>query len=127
MTEDYLDTLTPKECEHLFQEELYKYRLNQEKSHWDNLWMLVHHCCSNQAKAKLKGVICPDFEGKVTDATLKCMTKILDGENPQKLSSWTYFPVIGTIWDRKLQKEERCLSYESWLEHEYAEEERRAK
>lgn len=87
------------------------------------MWFMVQDCCSNIAKSKLKGVICPDFDGKVMDATLKCMQKIKGGEDPEKLSSFCYFPVIGVIWDRKLQKEERTISYEAWLACEYAKEE----
>lgn len=87
------------------------------------MWYLVSDCCSNIAKSKLNGVKCPDFDGKIMDATIKCMEKIRDGTNPRKLSSFCYFPVIGVIWDRKLQKEERTISYEAWQEYQYASEE----
>lgn len=86
------------------------------------MWMMVNDCCSNIAKSKLKGVKCPDFDGKVMDATIKCMEKIINGEDPEKLSSFCYFPVIGIIWDRKLQKEERTISFEAWQDWQYAEE-----
>lgn len=114
--------MIPKECEEQFQIELRKYRLNENKRSWDRMWFMVQDCCSNIAKSKLKGVICPDFDGKIMDATLKCMQKIKDGEDPGKLSSFCYFPVIGVIWDRKLQKEERTISYEMWQSCEYAKE-----
>ena len=86
------------------------------------MWVMVNDCCSNIAKSKLKGVKCPDFDGKVMDATIKCMEKIINGEDPVKLSSFCYFPVIGIIWDRKLQKEERTISFEAWQDWQYAEE-----
>ena len=86
------------------------------------MWVMVNDCCSNIAKSKLKGVKCPDFDGKVMDATIKCMEKIINGEDPEKLSSFCYFPVIGIIWDRKLQKEERTISFEAWQDWQYAEE-----
>ena len=86
------------------------------------MWAMVNDCCSNIAKSKLKGVKCPDFDGKVMDATIKCMEKISNGEDPSKLSSFCYFPVIGIIWDRKLQKEERTISWEAWQDWQYAEE-----
>ena len=111
-----------KECEEQFQKELTTYRFNGSKRSWELMWHLVYDCCSNIAKSKLKGIKCPNFEGKVTDATIKCMQKIKDGEDPGKLSSFCYFPVIGVIWDRKLQKEERTISYETWLACEYAKE-----
>ena len=114
--------MTPKECEEQFQIELKEYRESQSKKSWELMWHLVSYCCSDLAKLKLKGVVCPDFEGKVTDATIKCMQKILDGENPKKLSSFCYYPVIGVIWDRKLQKEERTISWEMWQDWQYAEE-----
>lgn len=114
--------MIPKECEEQFQIELRKYRLNENKRSWEQMWLMVQDCCSNIAKSKLKGVICQDFDGKVLDATLKCMQKIKDGEDPEKLSSFCYFPVIGVIWDRKLQKEERTISYEMWQACEYAKE-----
>ena len=67
--------MIPKECEEQFQIELRKYRLNENKRSWDLMWFMVQYCCSNIAKSKLKGVTCPDFDGKVLDATLKCMQK----------------------------------------------------
>lgn len=88
------------------------------------MWYMVMDCCSNIAKSRLQGVKCPDFEGKITDATLKCMQQIENGVDPKKLSSFCYFPVIGTIWDRKLQKEERTISLEAWLDFQYAQEEK---
>lgn len=114
--------MIPKECEEQFQIELSRYRDTGSKTSWNLMWYMVSDCCSNIAKSKLKGVVCPDFEGKVTDATIKCMEKIMEGENPGKLSSFCYYPVIGVIWDRKLQKEERTISYEAWAECEYAKE-----
>ena len=114
--------MIPKECEEQFQIELNRYRNTGSKTSWNLMWYMVSDCCSNIAKSKLKGVMCPDFEGKVTDATIKCMEKIMEGENPGKLSSFCYYPVIGVIWDRKLQKEERTISYEAWQECEYAKE-----
>lgn len=114
--------MIPKECEEKFQMELTLYRLNGNKKSWDSMWMLVNDCCSNLAKSKLKGVICPDFDGKVMDATVKCMEKIMQGENPVKLSSFCYYPVIGVIWDRKLQKEERTISFEAWQDYTLAKE-----
>lgn len=114
--------MIPKECEEQFQIELRKYRATESKISWNLMWYMVSDCCSNIAKSKLKGIVCPDFEGKVTDATIKCMEKIMEGEDPEKLSSFCYFPVIGVIWDRKLQKEERTISYEAWQECEYARE-----
>lgn len=116
--------MIPKECEEQFQIELKKYRTIGSKTSWDLMWMMVNDCCSNIAKSKLKGVKCPDFEGKVMDATIKCMEKINNGEDPVKLSSFCYFPVIGVIWDRKLQREERTISWEMWQAYQYAEEEK---
>lgn len=113
----------PKECEQMFQKELTLYRLNGNKKSWDEMWGLVHFACSNIAKSKLKGVKCPEFEGKVLDATIKCMEQIQGGINPKALSAFCYYPVIGVIWDRKLQKEERTISYEAWQEYQYAKEE----
>lgn len=115
--------MIPKECEEQFQIELKRYRATSSKTSWSLMWMMVNDCCSNIAKSKLKGVKCPDFEGKVMDATIKCMEKINNGEDPAKLSSFCYFPVIGVIWDRKLQKEERTISWEMWQAYQYAKEE----
>ena len=114
--------MIPKECEQQFQIELKRYRATNSKTSWDLMWAMVNDCCSNIAKSKLKGVKCPDFDGKVMDATIKCMEKISNGEDPSKLSSFCYFPVIGIIWDRKLQKEERTISWEAWQDWQYAEE-----
>lgn len=112
-----------KECEGRFQMELTLYRLDGNKRSWDKMWELVHFCCSNLAKLKLKGVRCPEFDGKVMDATIKCMELIKGGQNPKALSAFCYYPVIGVIWDRKLQKEERTISFEAWQDYELAREE----
>ena len=112
-----------KECEGRFQTELTLYRLDGNKRSWDKMWELVHFCCSNLAKLKLKGVRCPEFDGKVMDATIKCMELIKGGQNPKALSAFCYYPVIGVIWDRKLQKEERTISFEAWQDYELAREE----
>ena len=65
--------MIPKECEEQFQIELKRYRATNSKTSWDLMWVMVNDCCSNIAKSKLKGVKCPDFDGKVMDATIKCM------------------------------------------------------
>ena len=111
--------MTPKEIELYFQKELKEYRITQDKRAWDNMWLYVHECCSNLTKSKSKGLIIPDFNGKVTDATIKVMEKIKDGTDPKRLSSFCYLYVIGVIYNRKLQKEERTFSYEQWLEYQY--------
>ena len=115
--------MIPRECEEQFQVELEHYRDTGSKTSWNLMWYMVSDCCSNIAKSRLKGVKCPDFEGKILDATIKCMEKIKSGEDPKKLSSFCYFPVIGIIWDRKLQKEERTISLEAWQDFQYAREE----
>ena len=111
--------MTPKEIEARFQQELIKYRETQDKKAWDNMWLCVQECCSNMIKNKAKGIVIPDFDGKVIDSTCKIMEKILNGTDPKRLSSFCYLYVIGVIYNRKLQKEERTFSLEQWLDYQY--------
>ena len=46
------------------------------------------------------------------------MEKIQNGTNPQK-DFLVYLYVIGVIYNRKLQKEERNFSLEQWQEYQY--------
>lgn len=111
--------MTPKECEAKFQEELAKYRADGNSKSWECIWLCVQECCSNTIKSKVKGLVIPDFDGKVTDSVIKVMEKIQNGTDPKRLSSFCYLYVIGVIYNRKLQKEERNFSLEQWLDYEY--------
>jgi hypothetical protein len=111
--------MTPKECEAKFQLELANYRQTGNPKSCEWVWICVQECCSNTIKSKAKGLVIPDFDGKVTDSVIKVMEKIQNGTNPQKLSSFCYLYVIGVIYNRKLQKEERNFSLEQWQEYQY--------
>jgi hypothetical protein len=111
--------MTPKECEAKFQVELANYRQTGNSKSWENIWICVQECCSNTIKSKAKGLVIPDFDGKVTDSVIKVMEKIQSGTDPKRLSSFCYLYVIGVIYNRKLQKEERNFSYEQWQEYQY--------
>ena len=67
--------MTPKECEAKFQEELKKYRLTGNSKSWEWIWICVQECCSNTIKSKAKGLVIPDFDGKVTDSVIKEIEK----------------------------------------------------
>lgn len=90
------------------------YFTNHSKSSWDKMWFYVQDACSNSAKQQLS-VKTDDFEGKVLNATMDVMNKIKNGEHIKKLSSFVYWYVRGRLFDKKLQKEEQCWSYDYYI------------
>lgn len=80
------------------------------------MWNYVYNACCNIAKSKLHNVVCPDFDGKVLDATMDVMKKIKNGEKPEKLSSFCYFYVIGRLYNRNVKLNERAASLEELQE-----------
>lgn len=95
-----------------FQECQSKYRASGDKPSWNRMWTLIYDTCSNIAKSKLKGVVVNEFDGKCMDATCIVMEKIRNGTDVGKMSSFCYFPVIGTFFNRKEQAYDRCVSLE---------------
>ena len=71
--------MTPKECEAKFQLELANYRQTGNPKSWEWVWICVQECCSNTIKSKAKGLVIPDFDGKVTDSVIKVMEKMQNG------------------------------------------------
>ena len=77
----------------------------------------------SQAKIKAKGIRIPDLEGRMMDATIKAMDKIKTQKpDIRNLTNWLYFFVIDGLYNRKLQRIDKEISYESWILCEYAEE-----
>ena len=118
--------MTPKEIEADFQIAWESYwhhettKTGQQKQ-WNRMWLDVNEACSNLIKNKAKGLVIPDFDGKVTDSVLLVMNKLANGTRPKRLSSFCYLYCIGVIYNRKLQKEERNISLESWIEYNWDE------
>lgn len=105
-----IEKLTPSECEILF----------QQTTDWDTKWYLVQFCCENMAKKLLKGIKMPPerLELRVGEAVMECMEKLKNGVQPNKLSSWTYWPVRRALQNGRAQQEDReMLSYESYTDN----------
>ena len=100
-----------------FQECLSRYDLNPTKQNWDALWPFVLDACMNMAKSKCYGVKVLNLDDKVLDATIKIMEKIKDGIRPRKLSSYCYLYVIGQLWNIKLQRQEKEIDIDSFLDN----------
>ena len=97
--------------------------VNENKHSWDTMWFEVNNCLMSQAKLKAKGIRIPDLEGRIMDATIKAMDKIQkDKPDIKNLTNWLYFFMIDGIYNRKLQKIDREISWEAWQAYQYAEE-----
>lgn len=96
---------------------------NENKKDWDIMWLEVNECLMSQAKKKAKGIRIPDLEGRIMDATIKAMEKIIN-EKPdiRNLTNFLYFFVVDGLYNRKLQKIDKELSWEMWQSWQYAEE-----
>ena len=103
-----------KQREEDFQVLQHEYFTKNSKSAWDKMWFLVYDACLFSAKKQLK-VKTDDLEGKVMNATCDVMTKIKNGEVVQKLSNFVYWYVKARLYDKKLQKNEQCLSYDWYI------------
>ena len=90
------------------------YFTNHSTSAWDKMWSYVYDACLFSAKKQLK-VMTEDLEGKVMNAVCDVMTKIKDGEHIRKLSNFVYWYVKGRLFDKKIQKNEQCLSYDWYI------------
>lgn len=99
-----------------FQKYLKEYRETGSTESWHRMWPLVQSAVSNIMKSKLKGIIAEDFEGKVIEATLRVMTKIKQGTNPEKLSSFVYFPIIEVLYNKKQVFHDQCISLDEYFE-----------
>lgn len=97
--------------------------IDGNKQCWDVMWFEINNCLMSQAKLKAKGIKIPDLEGRMMDATIKAMDKI-SKQRPviRNLTNWLYFFMIDGLYNRKLQKIDREISYEAWIEYAYAEE-----
>ena len=97
--------------------------VNENKHSWDTMWFEVNNCLMSQAKIKAKCIRIPDLEGRIMDATIKAMDKI-QREKPdiRNLTNFLYFFMIDGIYNRKLQKIDREISWEAWQAYELAHE-----
>lgn len=116
--------MTVEENESLFQKHIQLFRAGNPKSS-EIVWECVRFCCANIIKSQgvKKGAIFPDLDDKIMESTCRVMKKIIEGNtDPRKLSSFCYLYVIGVIYDRKLQKEEKTISWELWQSYKLKEE-----
>lgn len=101
-----------KEKEEKFQEALREYRVSGSKEARDSIFLLVFDAALNIAKSKAYKIVINDLEEKALDATCNAFKKILEGENPRKLSSFCYLYVIGALYNKKTIRWERAPSFE---------------
>ena len=96
--------------------------VNENKSSWDTMWFEVNNCLLSQAKKKAKGIVIPDLEGRIMDATIKAMDKIQrDKPDIKNLTKYLYFFMIDGLYNRKLQRIDKEISLEAWQNYDYAE------
>lgn len=105
-----------QEKENDFQIALSRYRQSGSQNDYDVIWSFVIDCCSNIAKKKLKGIKINDFYDKIMDSQIDVMAKIESGQNPLKMSSFCYYPVINALYNKKVQREDKNLSVEQLYE-----------
>lgn len=92
------------------------------KQDWDIMWIEVNNCLMSQAKKKAKGIRIPEMDERIMDATIKAMVKITKKrEEIRNLTNYLYFFVVDGLYNRKLQRQDKEISLEAWLEFEYRE------
>ena len=101
-----------KEKEDAFQKSLKLFRETGETKYKDEVFFAVQDACLNIAKSKAYKIVINDLEEKALDATCNAFKKILEGENPRKLSSFCYLYVIGALYNKKTIRWERSQSFE---------------
>ena len=115
MKEENKEIVKKKEEE--FQEALREYRVSGSKEARGSIFFLVFDACLNIAKSKANGIVINDLEEKALDATCKIFEKILEGVNPEKLSSYCYLPTIGEIWSKKAIRWDRSVSFDGLFDN----------
>lgn len=111
--------ISPREAEQKFQEVLKDWSETGNVQSRDQIWLLIHNCCSNICKARLKGIsIGTDrLYDRVMDATVLCCHYIFDnGKRPNKLSSFCFLPCIGVLYGKAAKKEDSEVSYDAQME-----------
>ena len=103
------------EKERLFQEAQEKYFETKSMKDWQSLWPFVIDCCKNIIKSKCYGIVVRDVDEKALDAAMKVLQKIKEGVRVDKLSSYCYLFTIGVIYNKKLQRIDREVDYDLFI------------
>lgn len=111
---------SPKEQEREFQDVMNHWVEYKDKKSWDLMFLRVYEACKALSKRILK-VSLDDmvFHDRLMDAVLKVMGNIENGVRPNKLSSYCYFPCLGSFCGPKAVKEDTEYSYELSVENGY--------
>lgn len=109
-----------KEQEREFQEAMSHWIEYNDKKSWDLMFLRVYEACKALSKKMLK-VSLDDmvFHDRLMDAVLTVMENIKNGTRPNKLSSYCYFPCLGSFFGPKAVKEDAEYSYELSVENGY--------
>lgn len=101
----------------MFQQALNHWINNGDKSSWDMMFLRVIEACKACALRIAPGK--PLILERAMDAAITIMKGIKErGSRPQKLSSFVYWPVRGSLQGRLAQQEDQELQYDPLYEEQ---------
>lgn len=111
---------TPNEQEREFQDAMSHWIEYNDKKSWDLMFLRVYEACKALSKKILK-VSLDDmiFHDRLMEAVVKVMGNIKKGVRPSRLSSYCYYPCLGSFCGPKAVKEDTEYSYEMSVENGY--------
>ena len=92
-----------------------------DENDWDTMWACIIDCCKNIILSKCYGIVVRDVDEKALDSAIKVVTKIKTGVRPEKLSSFCYLYVIGTIYNKKEIIWDRSTDFSDFQNYYYTE------
>lgn len=114
MKKEYLD---PKIQEEMFREALAEWERDGSEDAWHRMWERVAAACKACALRIAPGK--PLILERSMDAAITIMKGIKErGSRPQKLSSFVYWPVRGSLQGRLAQQEDQELQYDPLYEEQ---------
>ncbi|MCQ2587950.1 MAG: hypothetical protein MJ174_07530 [Treponema sp.] len=114
-----------KDRNYRFYELQNEYLLTHDMNVLWEMFPVIEGVCSSLAKKFGKGIVIPDFDGKVMEAALKVMQHYQSFPyfRAKKLENVAFHKVREVIFDKNLQINERTITLDALLELEQEEEE----
>ena len=122
--------MTKKEQLKLEEEEFYKtqdeYLRTGSKLAWDKMWFQMNKAIGAALKKRLTGIKRNDVDELTMDATIQVMNRYKkpNGYKVQNLLCCAHWAALGVLCNEKQKRIDQELSYEAYLEYEYANEEK---
>ena len=102
------------------------YNATAEQKYYEEMYLMMQFAIENAMKARLRklNVSRPDFYDLVMTATINVMQRYRKpgGYYTDSLLSTAYYSVLPVLHNEKQKFYDKCMSYEAFLEYEYANE-----